>query len=84
MRSAEPLREHAVSAVHYFRAGSQDHPERLLVAERAGDDWSRLTWGDARAQVTGWPGAADRGLADRPVMVLSENSRLHLVSRWRP
>jgi feruloyl-CoA synthase len=80
VRSAEPLGEHAVSVVHDFRAISEAHPDRLLVAERDGDDWARLTWGDARAQVDRLAqGLLDRGLADRPVMVLSGNSRLHLV-----
>jgi feruloyl-CoA synthase len=80
LRSAEPLGEHAVSVVHDFRAGSEAHPERLLVAERVGEEWARLTWGDARAQVDRLAqGLLDRGMADRPVMILSGNSRLHLV-----
>jgi feruloyl-CoA synthase len=80
VRSTEPLGEHAASVVHDFRAISEAHPERLLVAERNGDDWAWLTWGDARAQVDRLAqGLLDRGLADRPVMVLSGNSRLHLV-----
>jgi feruloyl-CoA synthase len=80
LRSAEPLREHAVSVVHDFRAGSEAHPDRLLVAERVGEEWARLTWGEARAQADALAqGLLDRGLADRPVMVLSGNSRLHLV-----
>ena len=80
LRSAEPLRDHAVSVVHDFRAGSEAHPERLLAAERVGEGWARLTWGDARVQVDRLgQGLLDRGLADRPVMVLSGNSRLHLV-----
>src|SRR4051794_31328095 len=80
LRSAEPLADHPVSVVHSFRAGSEAHPDRLLLAERAGDDWVRLTWGEARAQVDRLvQGLLDRGLADRPVMVLSGNSRLHLV-----
>src|SRR3954466_5982870 len=80
VRSAEPLGEHAVSVVHDFRAGSEAHPDRLLVAEREGDAWAGLSWGDARAQVDRLAqGLLDRGLADRPVMVLSGNSRLHLV-----
>src|SRR3954451_2061168 len=80
LRSAEPLADHPVSVVHSFRAGSEAHPDRLLLAERAGDDWVRLTWGEARAQVDRLAqGLLDRGLADRPVMVLSGNSRLHLV-----
>jgi feruloyl-CoA synthase len=80
IRSTEPLAEHPVSVVHSFRAGSEAHPDRLLLAERAGEDWSRLTWGEARAQADALAqGLLDRGLADRPVMVLSGNSRLHLV-----
>jgi feruloyl-CoA synthase len=80
LRSADPLREHAVSVVHDFRAGSEAHPDRLLVAEREGDAWAGLSWGEARAQVDGLAqGLLDRGLADRPVMVLSGNSRLHLL-----
>jgi feruloyl-CoA synthase len=80
LRSAETLAPHPVSVVHSFRAGSEAHPDRLLVAERAGDEWARLTWGEARAQADALAqGLVDRGLADRPVMVLSGNSRLHLV-----
>jgi feruloyl-CoA synthase len=80
LRSADPLADHPVSVVHSFRAGSAAHPDRLLVAERVGEEWARLTWGEARAQVDALAqGLLDRGLADRPVMVLSGNSRLHLV-----
>ncbi|SFL44263.1 feruloyl-CoA synthase [Geodermatophilus ruber] len=81
LRSAEPLREHAVSVVHEFRARSETHPDRLLAAERdASGGWARLTWGEAREQADRLAqGLLDRGLADRPVMVLSGNSRLHLV-----
>ena len=49
IRSTEPLAEHPVSVVHSFRAGSEAHPDRLLVAERVGEEWARLTWGEARA-----------------------------------
>ena len=80
LRSAEPLAEHPVSVVHSFRAGSEAHPDRLLVAERVEGEWARSTWGEARAQADRLAqGLLDRGLADRPVMVLSGNSRLHLV-----
>lgn len=41
---------------------------------------SDLTWGETRVLVDRLAqGLLDRGLADRPVMVLSGNSRLHLV-----
>ena len=77
LRSAEPLADHPVSVVHSFRAGSEAHPDRLLVAERVEGEWARLTWGEARAQADRLAqGLLDRGLADRPVMVLSGNSRL--------
>jgi len=80
LRSAEPVAEHRGSVVHSFRAGSEAHPDRLLVAERADEDWARLAWGEARARVDALAqGLLDRGLADRPVMILSGNSRLHLV-----
>ena len=80
IRSTEPLAEHPVSVVHSFRAGSEAHPDRLLVAEREGEHWARLTWGEARERVDRLAqGLLDRGLADRPVMMLSGNSRLHLV-----
>jgi feruloyl-CoA synthase len=81
LRSAEPLAEHPVSVVHSFRAHSEAHPDRLLVAERGADgEWARTTWGEARVQADRLAqGLLDRGLADRPVLVLSGNSRLHLV-----
>ncbi|MGY1813584.1 AMP-binding protein [Blastococcus sp. SYSU D00820] len=81
LRSAEPLADHPVSVVHEFRRHSEEHPDRLLVAERGADgEWARLTWGEVRAAADRIAqGLLDRGLADRPVMVLSGNSRLHLV-----
>ena len=80
IRSADPLAAHPVSVVHSFRAGSDAHPERMLVAERSGDRWIASTWGEMRAQVDRVAqGLLDRGLTDRPVMVLSGNSPLHLV-----
>ncbi|MFW3168674.1 feruloyl-CoA synthase [Geodermatophilus sp. CPCC 206100] len=80
LRSAEPLADHPVSVVHSFRAGSEAHPDRLLVAERSGESWARSTWGEVRAQADRLAqGLLDRGLAERPVLVLSGNSRLHLT-----
>ncbi|SDD30442.1 feruloyl-CoA synthase [Geodermatophilus telluris] len=81
LRSAEPLAAHPVSVVHEFRRHAAEHPDRLLLAERGADgEWARLTWGEARAQADRLAqGLLDRDLADRPVLVLSGNSRLHLV-----
>jgi feruloyl-CoA synthase len=81
VRSAEPLGEHPVSVVHSFRAHSEAHPDRLLVAERGPDgEWARATWGEVRAQADRLAqGLLDRGLDDRPVMVISGASRQHLT-----
>jgi feruloyl-CoA synthase len=81
LRSTEPVGSHAVSVVHEFRAHSAAHPERLLVAERGpAGEWVRSTWGEMRVLADRLAqGILDRGLADRPVLVLSGNSRLHLV-----
>jgi feruloyl-CoA synthase len=80
LRSTEPLAEHPVSVVHSFRAHSEARPDRLLVAERVRGSWERLSWGEMRVLVDRLAqGLLDRGLADRPVLVLSGNSRLHLA-----
>src|SRR5438270_6627410 len=81
IRSTEPLAEHPVSVVHSFRTHSEAHPDRLLVTERAADGgWAGATWGEVRQQADRLAqGLLDRGLADRPLMVLSGNSRLHLT-----
>ncbi len=42
--------------------------------------WQTSTWGEVREQADRLAqGLLDRGLADRPVMILSGNSRLHLT-----
>ncbi|MGY1617458.1 AMP-binding protein [Geodermatophilus sp. SYSU D00691] len=81
IRSTEPLGEHPASVVHSFRAHSEAHPDRLLVAERGPEgEWASWTWGEVRALVDRLAqGLLDRELSGRPVMVLSGNSRLHLA-----
>ena len=73
------------SLVHEFRAHADAHPDRLLVAEPSVEGgWARTTWGEMRVAVDRLAqGLLDRGLADRPVMILSGNSRLHLPWRSR-
>src|SRR3954468_5340317 len=82
LRSTEPLGEHPVSVVHSFRAHAEAHPDRLLVAERGPDgEWASSTWGEVRARADRVAqGLLDRGLTGRPVLILSGNSRLHLVA----
>ncbi|WP_216870809.1 AMP-binding protein [Modestobacter excelsi] len=80
LRSTELLAEHPISVVHSFRSRSEVHPDAVLVAERVDDAWARSTWGEMRTLADRLAqGLLDRGLADRPVMVLSGNSRLHLA-----
>src|SRR3954465_2504561 len=81
IRSTGPLGEHPVSVVHSFRAHSAAHPDRLLVAERGADgEWARWTGGEGGGRADRVAqGLLDSGLSDRPVMVLSGNSPLHLA-----
>ncbi len=81
LRSVEPLGAHAVSVVHAFRSHSEGQPDRVLIAERGPDGvWATSTWNEVRVAADRIAqGLLDRGLADRPVMVLSGNSRLHLT-----
>ena len=74
LRSTEPLTEHPISVVHSFRAHSEATPGRVLVAERGpGSGWRTSTWGEVRRQADRLAqGLLDRGLADRPVMVLGQ------------
>jgi feruloyl-CoA synthase len=81
LRSTDPLRAYAPSMAHMFRANAETHPERVLAAERDGDAWTAVTWGDARLRADALAQALlDHGLGPaRPLMVLSGNSLAHLV-----
>lgn len=81
LRSTDPLGHYPPSIIHAFRAGSETHPERLLVAERnAAGEWTRMSWGAVREQVDRVAqGLIDRHLDDRPLLILSGNSARHLV-----
>lgn len=80
LRSTEELGEHPPTMAHSFRAHAEQHPERLLAAERDGDSWRTLTWGEARPAADGLAQVLlDAGLGpERPLMVLSGNSLAHL------
>jgi feruloyl-CoA synthase len=81
MRSVDEPAEHGRSMAHVFRAGAAAHPERTLAAERAGDRWRTLAWGEARARSDAVAEALlQHGLGpDRPLMILSGNSLEHLT-----
>jgi len=43
LRSAEPLGEYPVSAVHSVREHARLTPDHPMIAERDGGDWRRVT-----------------------------------------
>ena len=80
LTSGLPLGPVAENMAVPFRRGARADPDRLLVAEREGDGWRRVTWGEAARLVDGLAQALlDRGAAGRPVMILSGNSVEHLL-----
>ena len=80
LRSRTELAAFPRSVAEVFRTGSDTHPQRLLLAERRADGWEKLTWGQARDKADRLAQAIlDRGLANRPIMVLSGNSSSHLL-----
>ena len=81
LRSAEPLGPYAPSMSHLFRDHADAHPDRPLTAQREGEQWRSVGWGEARMVADGLAQAfLDRGLGpDRPLMVLSGNSVEHLL-----
>jgi feruloyl-CoA synthase len=80
LTSGLPLGPVAENMAVLFREGAGAHPDRLLVAERDGDTWRRMTWGEALRLVDGLAQALiDRNAAGRPVVILSGNSVEHLL-----
>jgi feruloyl-CoA synthase len=81
LRSDEPLGAYAPSMAHAFGRHAAEHPERLLAAQRVGDEWKEIAWGEAaeaaRAIAESLLG---HGLsAERPLMILSGNGVEHLL-----
>jgi feruloyl-CoA synthase len=85
LRSGIPLEPYPASMAAAFRAAAATHPDRVLVAQRAGAEkpggWRTVTYAGARRQVDGLAQALlDRtGPAASPVMILSGNSIEHLL-----
>jgi feruloyl-CoA synthase len=80
LRSRHRLSPYPATVVEAFAARAREHPERVLVAQRNGDGWRVLLWGEAAAQVEAVAQSLlDRGVAGRPVMILSGNSIEHLL-----
>ncbi len=81
LRSAEPLADHPATILHSLREWAAVDPEHALVAERAGDEWRTVSYGEAVAAAESiGQGLIDLGLgASRPLLVLSGNSVDHLL-----
>jgi feruloyl-CoA synthase len=81
LRAQAPLRSHDPSLARLFRAAVEAQPDRIFLAERAGEGWRTLTYAQARRQVDGIAAALiERGLsAERPVMILSGNAIDHAL-----
>jgi feruloyl-CoA synthase len=80
LSSGYQLGSYPASMVEIFTARARKHPERLLVAQRDGDGWRGLSWGEAAAQVEAVAaGLVERDVAGRPVMILSGNSVEYLL-----
>ena len=81
LRSPQKLKPYARCLGEHLERWAREAPDRCFLAERAGAAWRRLTFGEALAQAR-VIGAAllARGLsAERPVLVLSDNSIDHAL-----
>jgi len=78
---ATPLGAYEPSLARLFRKSVEAQPGRTFLQERAGDQWRKLTYEEARRAVDGLAASLiERGLsADRPVMILSGNSSEHAL-----
>ena len=81
LRSPQALAPYARAVGDWLVHWSTHTPDRVFLAERHDDDWRRLTYRDALAQVRRIGQALlDRGLDEkRPVAILSENSIEHAL-----
>jgi feruloyl-CoA synthase len=81
LRSRTPLAAHDPSLARMFRAAVELAPDRVFLAERSGEGWRRLTYGECRATVDALAAALiERGLSpERPLMILSGNGIDHAL-----
>jgi feruloyl-CoA synthase len=81
LRSPQKLQPYARCLGEHLARWAREAPERCFLAERAGAVWRRLSYGDALAQARAIGAALlARGLsAERPVLVLSDNSIDHAL-----
>src|SRR5689334_8409358 len=76
-----PLGAHDPSLARLFRAAVEAQPGRVFLQQRAGGDWRKLSYEQARRVVDALAAALlKRGLsAQRPVMILSANAIDHAL-----
>jgi feruloyl-CoA synthase len=81
LSAGQPLAPHDPNLARLFRAAVEAQPDRVFLAERQGEGWRTLTYGQARRIVDGLAAALiERGLsAERPVMILSGNAIDHAL-----
>src|SRR3954471_6506535 len=81
LRSEMPLEPYEASLGVLLRRWAKEVPDRVFLAERAGDEWVELTWGEANRKANAIAQALlDRGLGpQRPLMILSGNSIDHAL-----
>src|SRR4051794_3718998 len=76
LRSEMPLEPYEPSLGLLLRRWAREAPDRVFLAERAGDEWAELSWSEANRSASAVAQALlDRGLGpERPLMILSGNS----------
>src|SRR3954463_16086709 len=81
LRSRMPLAAAARCTGDWLEHWARTVPDRTFLAERRGDTWTLLTYGETRTQVraaAAWMLAQGLG-PDRPLAILSDNSIAHAV-----
>src|SRR5215510_8177786 len=81
LRSPEPLSSYPRCLGEYLERWADVKPEAIFLAQRSGDGWRALKWGEARKSVRAIASSlVSRKLSpERPVVILSDNSIEHAL-----
>jgi len=84
LSSRTPLGAHPPTLCHHLEARAAEHPDRIFLAERDGDGWRGVGFGEMRRRARGLAQALiDIGLAvGDPVLVISDNAIDHAVVQF--
>src|SRR4051812_21199373 len=79
LRSPEPLKPHARCMGEYIERWGREKPETTFLAQRAGDGWRSISWGETLRRVRAIAsGLLKRRLSQsKPIAILSDNSIEH-------